>query len=174
MPTSSPSPDYYGGERIGSNSYANSVVALRASTGKVAWHFQVVHHDLWDYDVAAQPLLLDGPKDGRSRAAVAVATKMGRIFLLDRDTGVPLYPVEERPVPREHGRRERRRFPRSRFRRFRCRSFRKDSPWRRTPGALTPEDKKWCAERLKGARSEGILRPRLSRGRSSFRATSAE
>jgi quinoprotein glucose dehydrogenase len=95
VPSTSPSPDYYGGERLGSNRYANSLVALRASTGKLIWSFQVVHHDLWDFDIAAQPMLIDF----RGRPAVAVGTKMGFIYILDRETGQPLLPVEERPVP---------------------------------------------------------------------------
>jgi quinoprotein glucose dehydrogenase len=77
VPTSSPSPDFYGGERKGDNLYANSVVALRASTGKVVWHFQVVHHDLWDYDVSSQPMLIEIKRGGSSVPAVAVGTKMG-------------------------------------------------------------------------------------------------
>ncbi len=99
VPGSSPSPDYYGGERVGQNLYGNSIVALRASTGKLVWYFQVVHHDLWDYDIAAQPMLIDIDKNGKKVAAVAVGTKMGHIFILDRETGKPLFPVEERPVP---------------------------------------------------------------------------
>lgn len=99
LPTSSPSPDFYGGERLGDNRYANSVVAVRASTGKVVWHFQVVHHDLWDYDVAAQPLLFDLQRGAERIPAVAVGTKVGHIFVLHRETGDPLFPVEERPVP---------------------------------------------------------------------------
>ena len=99
-PTSSPSPDYYGGERLGANAYADSVVALRAATGEVVWHFQMVHHDLWDYDVPAQPSLVTVVRDGRRVPAVVVGTKMGHIFVLHRETGAPLFPVEERPVPR--------------------------------------------------------------------------
>jgi quinoprotein glucose dehydrogenase len=99
VPTGSAAPDFYGGERPGRNDYANSVVALRASTGKLLWHFQVVHHDLWDYDVAAQPTLITVPRAGRPIDAVLVATKMGHLFVLDRETGAPLFPVEERPVP---------------------------------------------------------------------------
>lgn len=99
IPTGSAAPDFYGGERPGSNRYANSVVALRATTGEVAWHFQVVHHDLWDYDVAAQPSLVTIRRNGGNRAAVVAATKMGFLYFLDRDTGEPLFPVEERPVP---------------------------------------------------------------------------
>ena len=99
VPTGSASPDYYGGERVGDNRYANSIVALRASTGKVVWHFQVVHHDLWDYDVASPPALVDVVRGGRTRAAVLQATKTGQLFVLDRSTGEPLFPVEERQVP---------------------------------------------------------------------------
>lgn len=157
VPTSSPSPDYYGGERIGANSYANSVVALSASTGKVVWHFQVVHHDLWDYDVAAQPLLLTVTKSGRKVPAVAVATKMGRIFLLDRDTGVPLYPVEERPVPRSTVAGEEA-WPTQPYPTFPPplvpEKFSPEDAW-----GPTPEDRQWCANRLKGTRSEGIFTP---------------
>jgi quinoprotein glucose dehydrogenase len=99
VPTGSAAPDFFGGERPGDNRYANSAVALKASTGKVVWHFQVVHHDLWDYDVPAQPLLTTVKRDGRAVAAVVVNTKMGHVFVLDRETGKPLFPVEERPVP---------------------------------------------------------------------------
>ncbi|HSC38687.1 MAG TPA: PQQ-binding-like beta-propeller repeat protein, partial [Chitinophagaceae bacterium] len=99
IPATSPSPDYYGGERIGQDLYGNCVVALRASTGSLVWYFQVVHHDLWDYDIAAQPMLISVSRDGKKIPAVAVGTKMGHIFLLDRLTGKPLWPVEERRVP---------------------------------------------------------------------------
>ncbi len=99
VPSTCPSPDYYGGERKGSNLYANSIVCLRASTGKRLWSFQVVHHDLWDFDIAAQPVLIDLDKGGRKVPAVVVGTKMGHIFVLDRLTGVSLFPIEERPVP---------------------------------------------------------------------------
>jgi quinoprotein glucose dehydrogenase len=98
LPTSSPSPDYYGGGRLGDNQHADSVVALRAETGERVWSFQAVHHDVWDYDVASQPVLLDLPGPGGG-PAVAQATKMGNLFFLDRETGRPRIPVEERPVP---------------------------------------------------------------------------
>lgn len=100
VPTSCPSPDYYGGERKGDNLYANSIVAIQASTGKVVWHFQTVHHDVWDYDIPAQPVLLDIERDGKKIPAVLVVTKMGHIFVLNRKTGEHLFPVEERTVPR--------------------------------------------------------------------------
>lgn len=99
LPTSSPSPDYFGGNRIGDNRYANSVVALDSETGNVAWNFQTVHHDLWDYDVPAQPGLYQVWKDGAAHDVVAQVTKTGLVFVLDRETGEPFLPIEERPVP---------------------------------------------------------------------------
>lgn len=99
IPTSSPCVDYYGGERLGSNLYGNSLVALKASTGKMLWYYQVVHHDMWDYDIPAQPVLIDLKRNNKSIPAVVVGTKMGHIFVLDRLTGKPLFPVEERNVP---------------------------------------------------------------------------
>jgi quinoprotein glucose dehydrogenase len=99
IPVGSASPDFYGGERLGDNKYANSVVALRASTGAFVWAFQVVHHDLWDYDVPAQPVLFTLRRGGSSIPAVAIGTKMGHVFVLDRRDGKPLFPVEEHPVP---------------------------------------------------------------------------
>lgn len=99
VPTSAPSPDYYGGERLGQNLFANSVVALRAETGEPVWHFQTVHHDIWDYDVPMQPVSITLERDGEAVPAVVVGTKQGHIFVLHRDTGEPLFPVEERPVP---------------------------------------------------------------------------
>jgi quinoprotein glucose dehydrogenase len=97
LPTTSPAVDYYGVTRLGDNHYANSVVALRASTGKIVWNFQTVHHDLWDYDNAAPPALVKLP-DGRE--AVIQGTKTAQIFVLDRATGKPLFPVTEMPVPK--------------------------------------------------------------------------
>ena len=99
VPVGSASPDFYGGERRGDNRYSSSVVALRASTGALVWAFQVVHHDIWDYDAPAQPVLFTLRRGPVSIPAVAVATKMGHLFILDRRTGAPLFPVEERPVP---------------------------------------------------------------------------
>jgi quinoprotein glucose dehydrogenase len=99
VPTGSPSPDYYGGLRPGDNRYANSMVALRAATGDVVWHFQTVHHDLWDYDVASPATLYTVQRDGEEIPAVAVGSKTGHLFLLNRETGEPLFPVEERAAP---------------------------------------------------------------------------
>lgn len=99
VPTGSPSVDYFGGERKGENRYANSIVALRASTGRLVWHFQTVHHDLWDYDNASPPALVTIHREGRQIAAVLQATKTGQLFVLERATGRPIFPVQERPVP---------------------------------------------------------------------------
>lgn len=99
LPTSSPSPDFFGGLRPGDNRYANSVVALDAATGAVRWAFQTVHHDVWDYDVPSEPLLATIRKDGRDLDVVIATTKTGLVFTLDRETGAPVYAVEERPVP---------------------------------------------------------------------------
>jgi len=100
VPFGAPSPDYYGGHRKGFDHYGSSVVALDGATGEPVWRFQTVHHDLWDYDVASQPVLIDMPMGDALVPAVAQATKTGHLFLLHRETGEPLYPVEERPVPR--------------------------------------------------------------------------
>jgi quinoprotein glucose dehydrogenase len=157
VPTSSPSPDSYGGERKGHNLYANSVVALRASTGEVAWHLQVVHHDLWDYDVAAQPMLMTTKRDGRDIPAVAVGTKMGHIFVLHRETGQPLFPVEERPVPPSNVPAEEA-APTQPFPVLPPPIV----PNKLTPNdawGLTPADRAWCRARITALRSEGIFTP---------------
>ncbi len=99
VPTSSPAPDYYGVLRLGDNRYGNSIVALRASTGRLVWAFQTVHHDLWDYDNASPPALVTITRNGTDVPAVVQATKTGMLFVLHRETGVPVFPVEERPVP---------------------------------------------------------------------------
>ncbi|MDB5261278.1 MAG: Pyrrolo-quinoline quinone [Adhaeribacter sp.] len=99
LPTGSASFDFYGGNRPGQNLFANCVVALKAATGERVWHFQTVHHDLWDRDLPCQPNLVTVMHQGKKIDAVAQATKSGFIFLLDRETGKPLFPVEERPVP---------------------------------------------------------------------------
>ncbi len=99
LPTTSPAPDYYGGLRLGDNRYANSIVALRASTGKVVWHFQTVHHDIWDFDNASPPALVTVTRNGASIPAVIQTGKSGMLFVFDRTTGTPIFPVEERAVP---------------------------------------------------------------------------
>ena len=99
VPTGSAAPDYYGVLRLGDNRYANSIVALRATTGRLVWAFQTVHHDLWDYDNASPPALVTVRRNGVAVAAVVQTTKTGMMFVLERDTGRPVFPVEERLVP---------------------------------------------------------------------------
>lgn len=99
LPTGNTNPDYYGGHRQGLDHFSSSVVALRGSTGEVAWHYQTVHHDIWDYDVPAQPTLVDLNVGGREVPALVQVTKMGMTFVLNRETGEPLWPVQERPAP---------------------------------------------------------------------------
>jgi quinoprotein glucose dehydrogenase len=100
IPTESPTSDYYGGYRPGSNLYANSVVALDAKTGKRVWHFQLTHHDIWDFDPPTAPILADITVEGRPVKAAVQLTKQGFVFVLDRTTGKPVWPIEERPVPK--------------------------------------------------------------------------
>jgi quinoprotein glucose dehydrogenase len=162
VPTSSPSPDYYGGVRLGSNRHANSVVALRAKTGELAWEFQTVHHDLWDFDVPAQPVLTTMLRDGREIPVVVAATKMGFVFVLDRDTGEPVLPVEERPVPASDVPGE---------------EASKTQPFPALPPPLVPQtlrpedayglfswDRAKCREKLASLRNEGIFTPPSLRG----------
>ena len=99
MPFGAPSVDQYGGDREGDNLFSSSLVAADANTGKYLWHFQMVHHDIWDADIANPPVLIDVRQGGRTIPAVAAVGKMGLIFILDRVTGKPIYGVEERPVP---------------------------------------------------------------------------
>jgi quinoprotein glucose dehydrogenase len=160
--TSSPSPDYYGGERLGDNLFSDSVVALRADTGARVWHFQTVHHDLWDYDVASPPILFDWHKDGQTIAAVGVASKTGHLFVLDRRTGRPLIPVEERPVPNSDVPGEEasptQPFPAAPPSLART-SFKAEDAW-----GLTDEDRAWCRERVSSLRSDGFFTPPSLRG----------
>lgn len=99
VPLSAANNDYYGGARLGDNLYSDSLVALDAKTGKKVWHYQTVHHDLWDYDLPTPPILADIPVNGRMRKAAIQVTKMATVFAFDRVTGEPLFPIEERPVP---------------------------------------------------------------------------
>ena len=99
LPGSSPSYDFWGGDRPGNNLFGNSLIALDARTGKRAWHFQAVHHDLWDYDLPAQPVLVDITVDGKAIPAVVQLGKTGFAYVFNRETGVPVWPIEERPAP---------------------------------------------------------------------------
>ena len=100
VPTGTPTNDYYGGHRPGSNLFAESLICLDARTGRRVWHFQFVHHGLWDYDATAAPLLVDLVVGGKPIKAVAVVTKQAFTYVFDRITGAPVFPIEERPVPR--------------------------------------------------------------------------
>ncbi|MFZ5622965.1 MAG: pyrroloquinoline quinone-dependent dehydrogenase [Gemmatimonadota bacterium] len=162
VPTGSASPDYFGGLRPGTNARANSVTALKAATGEMVWTFQVVRHDLWDYDVPAQPALFTLRRDGKAIPAVAVPTKMGHLFILDRLTGEPLFPVEERPVPASDVPGEQA-WPTQLFPR---------TPAPLVPQSLTPEQafglsdstRAWCRERIAALRAEGIFTPPSLKG----------
>jgi quinoprotein glucose dehydrogenase len=102
FPTGSPTYDYYAADRIGMNLFGNSLVALDARTGKRLWHFQLIHHDLWDYDTTAAPQLLTVTHNGKRVDVVAQSSKQGFLYVFDRVTGKPLWPIEERPVPKSH------------------------------------------------------------------------
>ena len=159
VPTGSASPDFFGGERPGANLYSDCVVALDAKTGAVRWHFQVVHHDLWDYDVASQPTLFDLKRGGRTIAAVAVATKMGFLYILDRETGKPLFPVEERAVPASTVPGEQawatQPFPAlPAFQLHPTRRLTEADVW-----GPTPDDREYCLKQFAGFRNEGIFTP---------------
>ena len=161
VPTGSPSPDYYGGERLGDDRDANSLVALRASTGERVWAFQLVHHDLWDYDVAMPPLLFEVKRDGKSIPAVGVGDKDGNYFVLARTTGAPIFGVEERPAPASDVAGE-------------AASPTQPFPLAPPPLALQkidvdkiegPEaDRKWCRDEIAKLRSEGVFTPPSVRG----------
>src|ERR1041385_4331861 len=157
VPTGSASPDYFGGERKGANRYANSIVALRAATGKVVWHFQTVHHDLWDYDNASPPALTTVVRNGRRIPVVIQTTKTGMMYVLDRETGAPVFPVEERPVPKSTVPGEEawptQPFPTA-IAPLSPHRWSADSAW-----GPTPADQAACRERMAKLRNEGIFTP---------------
>ncbi len=162
LPTSSPSPDFFGGERPGDNRYANSVVALDGATGAVQWHFQTVHHDVWDYDLPAQPSLVtltrpEGPVD-----VVVQVAKTGFIFVLNRETGEPVFGVEERAVPQDG--------PAGEY-------LSSTQPYPVAPPTLvpheikpedawgiTPYDRGWCEDKIASHRAEGLFTPPSAEG----------
>jgi quinoprotein glucose dehydrogenase len=162
IPTSSPTHDYFGGERQGNNLFSDSVVALKADTGERIWFFQTVHHDLWDYDVAAPPLLFDWRRDARTVPAIAVASKTGHLFILDRISGRPLIPVEERPVPKSDVAGEvaalTQPFPTA------PRSLARTTLTAADAWGVTEEDRAWCREAMSALRAEGIFTPPSVRG----------
>ena len=160
VPTGNPSPDHYGGSERGDlDHYGSSVVALNATTGEVVWNFQTVHHDVWDYDVAAQPVAFDFHQPGTDKPvpAVIAATKMGHVFFLDRETGKPLLPVEERAVPQTDIPGEytapTQPFP-IKPKPLHPATLTEDEIW-----GITPWDKKYCREFFNSLRYEGIFTP---------------
>ncbi|WP_230293635.1 pyrroloquinoline quinone-dependent dehydrogenase [Croceicoccus sp. Ery5] len=157
LATTSPSPDYYGATRKFDIPYANAVVAVRVATGEVAWHYQIVHHDLFDYDLAVQPMLVTIEKDGAPRDVVIQATKQGLIFVLDRDNGKPVFPVEERPVPAST-------IPGESAAPTQPFPLLPESPTRLSVTrdelfGLTPIDRALCRRRFDGLRYEGMFTP---------------
>lgn len=159
LPTGNATPDFFGGQRTDmDNKWSSSIVALDVKTGQVRWHFQTTHNDLWDFDLPAQPLLYDVPDDkGGTQPALAQVTKQGEIFLLNRETGVPIARVEERPVPQGH-------VPGERY--SPTQPFSVDMPsignktltesdmW-----GATPFDQLMCRIQFKGMRHEGVYTP---------------
>ncbi len=166
LPTGSASPDYHGLRRPGDNKWANSVVALSAATGERVWGFQLVHHDLWDYDTASQPVLATLRRDGRDIPAVIQGNKTGNLFVLERETGKPVFGVEERPVPRSTAEGE----LASPTQPFPLappplvpQQLSADEAW-----GLTPADRDSCREQMKKLRSEGIFTPPSTQGSIAF------
>jgi quinoprotein glucose dehydrogenase len=162
IPTGSASPDYYGGLRPGDNKWADSVVALRGKTGEFVWGFQLVHHDLWDYDTASPPLLASLRRDGTDVPVVVQGNKTGFLYVLNRDTGVPVFPVQERPVPQSDIPGE---------------MTSPTQPFPVAPPPLTPQalsadaawgaipvDRETCRNWIRGFRNEGIFTPPSLRG----------
>jgi len=162
LPVSTPTDDFSGGDRLGANLYSDSVVALTAATGERRWHFQTVHHDLWDYDLAAPPVLVTLRRAGREVDAVVQATKTGLLFVLDRETGAPLFPVEERPVPASDVPGERA-WPTQPFplKPPPLTSHRITEPDLHAP---TTAHRDACAKQLAGLRNDGIFTPPSLRG----------
>jgi quinoprotein glucose dehydrogenase len=162
IPTGSAAPDYYGGLRLGHNRYANSLVALKASTGALVWAFQTVHHDLWDYDNASPPALVTLTRDGKAIAAIVQATKTGMLFVLNRETGAPLFPVEERAVPASDVPGEQA-APTQPFTTVTAPL----SPHRLSPDdvwGISEADREACRAVIRGLRNEGIFTPPSLKG----------
>ncbi len=162
LPVSSASPDFFGGLRVGAGKYANSIVALHVADGSVAWSFQTTHHDVWDYDIPAQPTLGTVTYNGKTVAAVLQPTKQGLLFTVDRDTGAPVIPVVERRVPQggvpgEH--------------------LSPTQPFPIAPAPLAPSriapddafgltfwDRGACRDKIAGARHDGLYTPPSTQG----------
>lgn len=157
LATTEPSPDYYGGFRTYDLPYANAVVALSVETGKPLWHYQIVHHDVFDYDLPMQPMLVTIRKDGRPRDVVIQGTKHGLLFVLDRDTGKPVFPVREQRVPQSS-------VPGEKLSPTQPipvlpQSFTRTTLTRDDMFGLTPLDRAWCRRRFDHLRYEGMFTP---------------
>ncbi len=161
LPTASPGPDSFGGLRRGRNDFANSIVALDAESGSLIWSFQTVHHDLWDYDVAAQPVLASMRKEGRDVDVVVIGTKSGSLFVLNRVTGEPLVPVVELPVPESDVAGENA-WPTQPFPTWPTLQERYLSP--DEAFGVTDSDEKSCRDSMAGLRNEGTFTPPSVRG----------
>jgi quinoprotein glucose dehydrogenase len=160
--TTSPSPDFFGGLRPGDNRYANSVVALNAETGEVDWAYQIVHHDVWDYDLPAQPGLYTVWRDGQAHDVVAQVTKTGHVFVLDRDTGEPFLPVQEVRVPSSDVQGEK----------LSATQPIPERPQQLVPSHINPGDefgltwfdKRYCSNQFSELRAEGLFTPPSRKG----------
>jgi quinoprotein glucose dehydrogenase len=157
LPLTSPSPDYYAAGRKGANLFGDSVVALNAATGQRVWHFQTIHHNIWDYDLPAQPALVTVKKDGKVVDAVAQVAKTGYTFLFERATGKPIFPIEEAPVPASDVPGEAA-WP-TQPRPTKPPPFARQSMKPEELTNVTPESRKFCEEILKGAQLKPLFTP---------------
>jgi quinoprotein glucose dehydrogenase len=157
LPLTSPGTDYYGGDRKGAGLFGDSLVALDAATGKRLWHFQTVHHNLWDYDIPAQPNLVEVRRDGRLIPAVAQVTKTGFTFVFDRISGKPLFDIEEVPVPKSEVPGEQA-WP-TQPRPVKPLPYARQSMKRDELTDVTPESRAYCAKLLEGAVAADIFTP---------------
>lgn len=162
VPTGNTSPDYYGGHRNGSDYYSSSIVALSQITGEVKWHFRAVNHDIWDFDIPSQPTLYDFMFNGKIVRALAQTTKMGHVFLLNRETGEPIFPVEDKPVPQGaifgDYTAPTQPFP-TKPKSLMNLDFNEDDIW-----GLTPFDRGACRKKFKELKYEGIYTPSSEEG----------
>jgi quinoprotein glucose dehydrogenase len=168
IPISSPSPDYYGGDRLAPMPLSTSVTALNADTGAVVWSYQIVHHDIWDYDTNSAPVLFDLNQDGKTVPALIQSSKQGFLYVLNRLTGQPIYPIEEKPVPASDIQGE---------------QASATQPWPTTPVATTPDkfpgissladlmSGGYCSKTMAGLRYEGRYTPPSLKGTLAFPAT---
>ena len=162
VPTGSASPDFFGGERPGDDHWANSVVALDAGTGRLVWGQQLIHHDLWDYDVASQPVVAELDRGGARLPVVIQATKTGQLFVFERDTGRPVFPVVEKPVPQGAAPEEQLSATQP------ISALPPLVPWSRVTErdawGLTFWDRGKCAQKIAALRSNGIFTPPSMQG----------